>query len=249
MRIAALSDIHSNVFALEAVIKDAKQRGAEMMLNLGDIVYGPIAPKATFDLLNDYDFVTISGNQDRLLYEATGDEIESNPTMQFVLNDLGTEPVLWLKSLPFDCQLDPEIYLCHGSPADDMVYLLENVESGYAQLRSNEEIVGLLGGQQSGLILCGHTHTARAVLLASGQCIVNPGSVGLPAYSDNEPVPHAMESYVPHASYSILEKGTAGWNIQNILVPYEHQKAATEARKQNRVDWEQFLTTGRAAGI
>ena len=52
MRIAVLSDIHSNVFALEAVINDAKQRGAEKMFNLGDIVYGPVAPKATYALLN-----------------------------------------------------------------------------------------------------------------------------------------------------------------------------------------------------
>ena len=39
MRIAALSDIHSNVFALEAVIKDIKQRGADVVVNLGDITF------------------------------------------------------------------------------------------------------------------------------------------------------------------------------------------------------------------
>lgn len=51
MRIAALSDIHSNVFALEAVIADLKQRGADVVVNLGDILYGPIEPRSTYDLL------------------------------------------------------------------------------------------------------------------------------------------------------------------------------------------------------
>lgn len=45
--IAAISDIHSNVFALEAVLADIKQRGADQIVNLGDILYGPIAPQAT----------------------------------------------------------------------------------------------------------------------------------------------------------------------------------------------------------
>lgn len=49
--IAAISDVHSNVFALEAVLKDIKQRNATQIVNLGDILYGPIAPKATYELL------------------------------------------------------------------------------------------------------------------------------------------------------------------------------------------------------
>ena len=98
MRIATLSDIHSNVFALEAVIYDAKKHGVELMLNLGDILYGPIAPKATFDLLREHKFVTIRGNQDRQIYEATQKEIDSNPTMQFILNDLGQAPLDWMRS-------------------------------------------------------------------------------------------------------------------------------------------------------
>ena len=42
MKIAVLSDIHSNVFALEAVINDARKRGVEQMLNLDDILSGSI---------------------------------------------------------------------------------------------------------------------------------------------------------------------------------------------------------------
>jgi len=50
MKFAILSDIHSNVYALEAVINDAKRRGCDTLVNLGDILYGPIQPRATYDL-------------------------------------------------------------------------------------------------------------------------------------------------------------------------------------------------------
>lgn len=245
MRIAILSDIHGNVFALEAVLADAKSRGVELMLNLGDILCGPIAPKATYNLLMDHDLVTIRGNQDRLLYEITSEGIKSNPTIQFILDDLGHEPLEWVASLPFDIQLTEEIYICHGSPSDDMTYLLENIESGSACLRSDKEIVELLNGQQSQLILCGHTHTPRSVQLASGQYVVNPGSVGMPAYTDEEPNYHSMENHSPHASYAIIEEKNHDWVIEQMKIPYAFDRAATAAKENGRDDWAHFLSTGK----
>ncbi len=97
MRIAAISDIHSNVFALDAVLHDIAHRSVDVIVNLGDILYGPIAPRATYELLIAQDFVTIRGNQDRQIYEATQNEIDTNPTLQFILEDLGTEPLDWMQ--------------------------------------------------------------------------------------------------------------------------------------------------------
>ncbi|KAA3613797.1 MAG: metallophosphoesterase [Calditrichaeota bacterium] len=245
MRIAVLSDIHSNVFALEAVLIDMAKRSPDLVLNLGDILYGPIAPRATYDLLQQQDIINIRGNQDRQIYEASPAEIEINPTMQFILQDLDEAGVEWLKSLPFDKQMNGEIYLCHGSPGDDMDYLLENVEKGFPCLRSENEIITLLNNQSSKLILCGHTHVPRTVALESGQLIVNPGSVGLPAYSDDFPVKHSMENFSPHAAYAIIEKNKSGWTVQHMKIPYDHEKAAGCAKMRHRDDWAHFLTTGR----
>ena len=245
MKFAVLSDIHSNVFALEAVIADAKKHSVELMINLGDILYGPIAPKATYDLLMQHDLVTICGNQDRQIFEATTDEITSNPTMQYIIDDLGLEPIDWMKSLPFDIQLNDDIYLCHGTPDNDLVYLLENVVLGYAHLRSDDEIVKLLNGQKSKLICCGHTHTPRTVSLSTGQVIVNPGSVGLQAYTDDEPNVHSMENFNSMASYAIVEKAHDSWNIEHINVPYNVDLAVIECKKRDRMDWAHFITTGR----
>lgn len=245
MRIAALSDIHSNVYALEAVLADIQQRGVDISVNLGDILYGPIAPRATYELLMENDLVTIRGNQDRQIYEATSDEIDSNPTMAFIINELDKEPIKWMSELPFSYQLNEKVFLCHGTPNDDLVYLLENIESGSAKVRPDKEIIELLNGQNSDVIVCGHTHTPRNVITSTGQLIVNPGSVGLPAYTDDEPLIHSMENYSPHASYSILEHNKGRWNVQQIKLAYDHEKAAKEAGKRDRDDWVHFLTTGR----
>jgi predicted phosphodiesterase len=245
MKIAVLSDIHSNVYALDAVINDLKKHSVDLKANLGDILYGPVAPKSTFELLMEHDFITISGNQDRQIYESTDEEIESNPTMQFILDDLGSSPLEWMKSLPFDKQVNDDIYFCHGTPQNDLIYLLEDVSKGYALLRSDSEIIDLLAGQKSELICCGHTHTPRAVNLSSGQLIVNPGSVGLQAYTDEDPIFHSMENFNNHASYSIVEKVGSDWCVQNIKVPYNYQLAVAESKKRNRNDWVHFLSTGR----
>ena len=121
MKIAILSDIHSNVFALESVIKDIQTHAVDVTVNLGDILYGPIAPKKTYELLMQQDFITICGNQDRQIYEAGQSEIDTNPTLGFILEDLGSQPLEWMKSLPFDHQLSDDVYLCHGTPKSDLI--------------------------------------------------------------------------------------------------------------------------------
>jgi len=245
MKFAILSDIHSNVYALEAVLYDAKRKGCDTLINLGDILYGPIQPRATYELLSEHEFLTVCGNQDRQIFQATASEITSNPTMQFILDDLGNEPLEWMASLPFDLQVMPGLYLCHGTPSSDLIYLLEDVSSGAAILRSDQEIIRLLGGQQSKLICCGHTHTPRLVKLTSGVSILNPGSVGLQAYTDDQPFIHSMENYTDKASYAIAETFNDEWVIQHVRVPYDISSAIEDCLTRGRHDWAHFIQSGR----
>ena len=245
MKLAVISDIHSNVYALQAVLDDISKRGADRIINLGDTLYGPMAPKATYDLLASYDVVSICGNQDRMLFQVASEEYVANSTLRFVLNDLGETPVEWLKTLPFDYQVSNEIYACHGSPTNDLTYLLEDISGGDVRVRADDEIVRMLSGQSSSVILCGHTHLPRVVELSSGQLVINAGSVGLPAYTDDQPVVHSMETFSSHASYTMLEAYSAGWNVQQLKVAYEVQDAVAAAAKQGRFDWVHYLATGR----
>lgn len=245
-RFAVLSDIHSNIFALRAVVKDAKAKGVKEFVNLGDILYGPIAPRETFEYLRELNAITISGNQDRQIYQATSEEIESNPTMQFILDDLGDDPLDWMKQLPFDLHITPDIYACHGTPENDLVYLLEDIRSGKPEVKQDAEIVKLLSSATAPIVLCGHTHIPRCIELSTGQLVINPGSVGLQAYTDEEPSVHCMENCTPRASYAILQKSNEGqWNVGFHRVTYDVESAISAAKSRKRDDWAHFLKTGR----
>ena len=249
--IAAISDIHSNVFALEAVLADIKARNADQIVNLGDILYGPIAPQATYDLLMTHqdEIITIRGNQDRQIYAATIAEIANNATLNFIIEDLSKDAIEWMRALPFDCHLTEDVYLCHGTPTDDTVYLLENIETGQPTVRSDVSILTLLNGIDSAVIVCGHTHIPRTVMLSTGQMVINTGSVGYPAYEDDFPIIHKMQTYAPHANYFLIhcietQQGKR-WQTENIKVAYNHEAAANLALRNGREDWAFSLTTGR----
>lgn len=243
---AVLSDIHSNVFALEAVVADAFSQGVTRLVNLGDILYGPIAPRATFDFLQQQEMLTISGNQDRQIYQSTAAEVAANPTLQFILNDLGQGPLDWMQQLPFDARISEDIYACHGTPEDDLVYLLEDISSGHPRVKTDAEIVAQLKDIHSPIILCGHTHIPRCVRLSTGQTVINPGSVGLQAYLDELPLLHAMQNYTPQASYAVLTRQeNHPWEMTFHRVDYDVQAAVQAATANGRKDWAQFLMTGR----
>jgi diadenosine tetraphosphatase ApaH/serine/threonine PP2A family protein phosphatase len=96
------------------------------------------------------------------------------------------------------------------------------------------------------MILCGHSHTPRILQLPNGCLVVNPGSVGLPAYSDDLPVIHKMENGSPHARYTVISQTATGWTVEQIAVPYEWNKAARQARRLGQDEWAAWLETGRA---
>jgi hypothetical protein len=86
----------------------------------------------------------------------------------------------------------------HGSPRSDMEYLLEAVTPTGARPATTDEVVERLGNdRETTLLLCGHTHIQRLIQVPGGPLIVNPGSVGWPAYADDLPYPHVRSRGVP----------------------------------------------------
>lgn len=246
-RYALLSDIHSNVGALTAVLEDLDQRHVDTIINLGDILYGPLEPLATYELLRSRDIVTIRGNQDRQIYDATPTEIAENSTLAFILEDLGDEPVEWLRSLPPTARVDDRIFACHGTPSDDTAYLLEDVSSGFPILRDNDSIARAIGDITEPIVACGHSHLAHIVKVEEGRLVINPGSVGLPAYYDEDPSPHRMENYSSHASYAIIEfSHDFPVHIEIHRAPYDERSASRLAAQRARYDWSGALVSGRA---
>lgn len=247
-KLAVVADIHGNIPALEAVIADMAGRGVVDVVNLGDILSGPLWPTECARFLMNRNWINISGNHDRLMTHASRNSL--GPSDAFACKTLGEAEIEWLRSLPSVGKVF-DISLFHGTPTDDSVYLLETVERGRVRLATQAEIRLRLRADKTPILLCGHTHVPRMVTLVGSdekgkpeQLIVNPGSVGLQAYDDTLPEPHVVETGSPHARYAILENDGDGWKVSFIAVPYDFTVAAKQARKNGRPDWENALRTG-----
>jgi putative phosphoesterase len=245
-RIAVLADVHGNLPALEAAIEDIGQRRVDLVLNLGDHASGPLWPRETVALLMQHDWTCIAGNCDRQI--AREAPSAQTPSDRFALERLTPSQVQWLAELPPTTTAhDGDVLLCHGTPSTDSAYLLETVEHGHVRLATPREVQQRLGGVAAPVVLCGHSHVPR-IVRAGTTLLVNPGSIGLPAYEQDEPEPHVMESGSPDAHYAIIDHADGGWRAELIALPYDHRRAAEQARRNGRHDWEISVRTGYARG-
>jgi predicted phosphodiesterase len=243
--IAVLSDVHGNRWALEAVLDDIRRRGVRDMVNLGDCLYGPLDPDGTAHLLMELDLPTVRGNEDRIILDEPAQHPDS-PSLPFVQADLTPEHRHWLETLPCTAIAFRDFFLCHGTPQYDNEYLLREVTAEGSRLFSPAAIVLKLKSVVQPIVLCGHDHMPAFMRLSDGRHVVNPGSVGLPAYRDNAPFPHVMETGSPHARYSIVTRRRSGLTVANIAVPYDWESAAAAATRNGRPDWAYALRSGFA---
>jgi predicted phosphodiesterase len=244
MRLAVLSDIHGNLAALETVLLDVRLRAVDAVVNLGDSLSGPLLPRETAELLMAQSWPQLAGNHERQILAVPDGEAGESDT--YAYSTLGAPHFAWLRTLRPAAAFDSEIFLCHGTPKSDLQYLLESVDPGGLRAASADEIEARLSGQQSPLVLCGHSHVPRAVRSARGQLIVNPGSVGLPAFDARRPHPHVVENRSPDARYAIVEKRAGLFSAELRSVPYDHESMVKLALLRRRDDWAHALRTGYA---
>jgi len=244
MRFAAIADVHGNYLALEAVLDDIRAQGISEIVNLGDAASGPLDAARTIDLLAACNAVSIRGNHDRYLIERTPDRMGSWDRPAY--DQLEKRHFDWLRALPPTRVFRDRVFLCHGTPASDETYWLDAVLSDGHVIRAPlNAITQAAEGLSQSLILCGHTHLARAIRLADGRMIVNPGSVGSPAFRDVHPYPHVVEVGTPAACYAVLELKSDQWQVALRQVPYDHRAMARLARDKQEMDWAGALETGR----
>lgn len=243
MKIAVLSDIHGNLAALDAVLRHIRSRGADLIVNLGDIVSGSLLPCETADRLMALDLPTVRGNHERqLLASDVGDMRVSD---RFARTALRTDQLDWIAQLPATLRIADEVLMVHGTPESDLDYFLETVTEEGCHAATLAEVECRAGQGNERLILCGHTHVPRSVTLGDGRLVVNPGSVGLQAYEDDLPWPHRIETGSPHARYATVVRTESGWDVEFHKVEYDWDAAADLARANGRDDWVMALREGR----
>jgi predicted phosphodiesterase len=268
-RIAIVSDIHGNLPALEAVWAEIAHAAPDRIVNLGDIASGPLWPRETVQWLMAREAAeperwrTISGNHERQALAA--DIARMGPSDAYAARALGEAQRAWLQALPATQWLPDDVLLCHGTPATDLVYFMETITPGFgidghrgvrpatprelaeraAEAAPLDARSAPRSGLEASLILCGHTHVPRAMQVAAGPLVVNPGSVGVQAYDDDHPLPHIIEGGSPLARWAIVERrGDGPWAVQLRATPYDWRAAVARAEANGRGDWADALATG-----
>ncbi len=218
-RICVLSDIHGNVYALDAVLRDVAQRGCDALVVAGDLAaHGP-APVEAVDRVRALDALIVRGNTDRYLAESATAGAARAPeqadSLRWSRERLGDERLRFLGGLPPSARFGDWLVV-HAAPGDD--------EHGLWPDTPQAELAAHARG---GSLLCGHTHQPFARRLPEGQ-VVNVGSVGWPLDGD------------PRPSYAVLERQPAGpepsWEVSWRRVDYDRARPVAELERL-RVPW------------
>jgi putative phosphoesterase len=243
MRFAAIADVHGNHLALEAVVADIRAQGIDAIVNLGDMASSPLEAGRTMDALMALDAVHVRGNHDRCLIDRPPEKMGAWDRPAYA--QLDEKHLDWLRNVPPTLVYRDQVFLCHATPGNDDRYWLETVTSdGSVTPSTREAIEKEAEGISQSLILCGHTHIARAVRLGDGRMVVNPGSVGVPGFSYNVPYPHLIEAGTPDARYAVLELVGSEWHVSFRHVPYDHEAMASLARRKGFAEFASVLATG-----
>src|SRR5262245_44786827 len=126
MRVALISDIHGNRWALGAVLEHIAGQRVDAVWNLGDILSGPLEPAATADMLMPLGLPTIRGNCERGLLSCA--DRCGSASDQFAFDHTEPHHREWLRSLPATLSPLPGVLLCHGTPRSDTQPMLETIE-------------------------------------------------------------------------------------------------------------------------
>jgi putative phosphoesterase len=241
-RLAVISDIHGNVRALEAVLADIRTRGVDATINLGDCVTSPLWPRETYDLLTSLALVTVRGNHDRSLTDRPFDDLP--PVGKFAHQALTAAQRQFLGALPARVEVAPGILAVHGTPDDDTTCLLEEIHLERLIPARREVVLARLGAHaKADVVLCGHSHNQQLRQVPGGCLVLNPGSVGCPAFADH-PAARQFAYRSPHAYYAILTRRNGRWGAELFALEYDWTSAARRAAENGRPDWAEAMLTG-----
>nr|WP_294573826.1 metallophosphoesterase family protein [uncultured Romboutsia sp.] len=218
MRIAVISDIHSNIYALDNVMSDIKNRNVDMVVCTGDLVGYGTRPNEVIHRIKEEKILTIMGNYDDAIgnlkivcgcdYPDPKDAQKAGLSMHFTSQETTEENKKYLRSLPKEAVLtfnNKTIRFVHGSTRVINEYLKENSKEA-------EEVMNEL---VEDILVCGHTHIPYAKYYGE-KLLVNGGSVGKP------------KTNKPDANYVIIDISDSNVKVEIIEVSYDFEKMAKE---------------------
>lgn len=208
-RAVFISDVHSNLEALEAVLDEA---GKLKVYCCGDLVGYGASPNEVVRILRSIGATCVLGNHDQASLAGEVGAFNPRAAMAAIWTSkhLTDESRAFLSSLPRELITEiagKRVYMAHGSPVDTMWE--------YVQPSTHSDLFDYyLQKVHADAIVLGHTHLAFEWRSDGGGVVFNPGSVGQPRNQD------------PRASFAILSVESGEIRVEARQVEYDKERAA-----------------------
>ena len=215
MRVAALYDIHGNLFALEATLREVREARVDLVVVGGDVLPGPM-PRETLACLMTLDIPVrfIHGNGDRVVAaHLAGGDISEVPegfrdVIHWTAHQLGLDQrqaiARWPPTLELEIDTLGQTLFCHATPRNDV--------ECFTRTTSEDRLAHVFAGVRAAVVVCGHTHMQFDRTIGERR-VVNAGSIGMPFAA-------------PRGAYWLL----LGPSVQLRRTDYDFEKAADQIR-------------------
>jgi len=242
MKIAVISDIHANLPALEAVLRDINNRGADRIICLGDLIGKGPSSKEVIEICRNECDVILMGNWENFLYQKyvalkQGQAEDISDSVMWYLNSVSEQEMEYLGALPHSTEFflsGKLVRAFHAHPANFNRY---HPTSPIEQRLELFEFSNFSENKQpTDVAIYADIHAAYLQVLECGQ-LLNVGSVGNPLD-------------ISEASYVILDgesDTTANLGIQFVRVKYDVEQAINIARATGSPDLEGYISELRTA--
>lgn len=209
MKIAVISDIHANVYALMNILEDIDSEKVDTIICLGDLVgYGP-HPNEVISMIRRRHILCIKGNYDSSVVDNQYSFIRETHVNSFSLpwtvNELREENRIFLKNLPTSLTLNilnKNLLFVHGSPNKINEYLLKD----------DDNTLNVMNDLNADVLICAHTHIP-GIKEFGNKAYINCGSVGKPKIGR------------PNSTYCILTLTKEdGMKVQIKEIPYAYKR-------------------------
>jgi len=238
-KVAVIGDVHGNLQALEAVLRDAERRGARVILNTGDLLGYGASPEGAARLLRSRPSISIIGNYDLKVFRIhdrkelwPGDKSKDKLlSFEWAFDHISPSTRAWLRSLPKEVRMEVggrKLLMVHGSP--------DSMDEHLGPDTPENRLEDIAEGAGADLIIMGHSHRSMSRMVQRTR-FLNPGSVG--RQDDGDPRAsyallqlHPFRASLHRVSYDM--KGAAR-AIKEAGLPKQFAKMVLEGRAYDRV--------------
>lgn len=222
LRIAVLTDGHGNGFALEAVARDIQRCAPDIIVNLGDQLWGQADPVAALAYQQALGAIEVRGNNDERLLAPVAELHPQLVALQvWLAQQLPQSELRRIATLPTTANLaDGAVLATHGTPTtpwDSLLVTWDGTENG--RRPENEIRERLTVPDETEVVLVGHMHR-EDVRVLDGRLLVSVGPVAFQNDGD------------PRARWSLLTCRQGRWEVEMRRVIYDWN-AATKWERQH----------------